>query len=123
MENNNSNPYPVTYSEFLTLINNYQKGIALNDTKSVWFSTEAIQALISQNKANGIRVYFARLDATDPQYPDQDTVLIVATTDQTDPQNPTAENSKDIFDMQKQTTTDYQGSAAGGGTLCPPRCG
>ena len=122
MEDNNSKPNEGTHSKIINLIKNHQKHIDQNDTESVWFSAAEIKALLSHNHVNGIRVYFARHDASHPTYPDRKTVVILPTTDHTDPQKPSPENSEDILSTGAQTAANFQVAALDSGTLCPPRC-
>ena len=56
MEDNNSKPNEGTHSKIINLIKNHQKHIDQNDTESVWFSAAEINALLSHNHVNGIRV-------------------------------------------------------------------
>ena len=93
MEYNNSNPNENSHSELKTLIENYKNIKVRNDTKSVWFSAAEIQELLAQDNVNGIRVYFARHHATHSQYPNRETVLLVPTANQTNPQKPSTENT------------------------------
>ena len=122
MEHDNSNPNKNNHSELKSLIENHKKNKDPNDTESVWFSAAEVKKLLEQDHVNGIRVYFARHHGTHLQHPNRKTVVLLPTTDQTNPQGPTPENSKDIVNSDSPIAANFQVPGSGGGTLCPPRC-
>jgi len=120
----NSNPNAENHAKFLKSINKYKDIVKEGDTTCVWFNVEDIQKLISQKNVNGIRIYFALHDGEPGQMhlANKKTVIIAATTDPTNPQDPKPETSKDMFDPEMQAANTFDIAAVSGGTLCPPRC-
>ncbi len=121
-----SNPNADNHAKFVELIKKYKDEIKDDDTVCVWFNAKEIKQLISQEDVNGIRIYFALHDgepADQKHLADKKTVIIAATTDRTNPEDPKAETSKDIFDPEMQSTNTFNFAVVSGGTLCPPRCG
>jgi hypothetical protein len=116
----NSNPNVEPHPRLRSIINNYQRNIDTNDTKSVWFSAADIRALLALDDVNGIRIYFARHEESDPHHPNKKTVVIIPTIDKSFPVDPQPESSKDAPDKGILTTANFQTS--NGGALCPPRC-
>lgn len=115
---------PIGYKEIEKMIKHYEEGIS-NDTTSAWVSIYDLMALISDNKANGIRLYFGRHSKDDPKYPGQHNVIFVATRDETDFQHPTTQNSFDLLDRNKLSVSDRQSYEGEGGDaipLCKPNC-
>lgn len=58
------------------------KGGALSETKSVWYSKEHIETLLSEIElmdANGLRIYFGAYDENHPIAPGQQCLLMVLT--------------------------------------------
>src|SRR3954454_4766901 len=88
MKHNTSNPNENSRTELKSLIDHNKNNKDPNDTESVWFSAAEIKRLLEQDHVNGIRVYFARHHGTHKLYPNRKTVVLLPTTDQTDPQNP-----------------------------------
>lgn len=113
---------PVTQSELQTLTANYLANIGNNKTQSVWFSASDIMSLIQQNSANGLRIYFGKYASNDPTYPNQLTVILLATNDVVNPQNPTTENSADIIGSNAPSLGSFANVGIEGDILCPPRC-
>jgi hypothetical protein len=115
---------PIGYKEIERMIGDYQDGIS-NDTTSAWVSIYDLMALISDNKANGIRLYFGRHPKDDAQYPGRHNVIFVATRDTTDFENPTTQNSVDLLNKDKVEVTERESFEGQGGDaipLCKPNC-
>jgi hypothetical protein len=108
----------------------------IKDTLSAWVSRKELEALLDDNKANGMRIYFGiHPDTRGDLNPDQDlygrhNVILVATIDSVSPENPTTENSvnqlKESTDPSEAnsiiTSGEYEGMGADYLSLCPPRC-
>jgi len=127
----NSHPLiPVVYEEITRMVGYYRATMpATDNTKSCWVSLNEIMALITDNKANGIRIYYGRHDNNDPNYPDysgRHNVILVSTYDAVSPINPTTQNSIDLlnYDATKGPVASVSYSGLGGDAipLCPPRC-
>lgn len=115
---------PIGYKEIEKMIQDYEDGIK-NDTTSAWVSIYDLLALISDNKANGIRLYFGRHSKDDTKYPGQHNVIFVATRDEKDFQHPTTQNSFDLLDRNKVELTEresYEGQGGDAIPLCKPNC-
>ena len=131
MSENSENPTPmapgegpISKREMNQLIKNYKKSMTFDDTQSVWFSVAGLMALIKHNNANGIRIYYGRHNEDDKTYPGRHNVILVATRDSKDPENPSAENSKNLLNNSDKINKDkpYKGQPLNFGALCPPRC-
>ncbi|TFF33373.1 hypothetical protein [Mucilaginibacter psychrotolerans] len=115
---------PIDYTDIERLKSNYQTKPPIFNTVSGWISIYELMALISDNKANGVRFYLSRHDEDDPTYPDQNTVVFVATLDSTNPGNPSTKYSKDLIDVKASVASDgsYTGMGSDMIPLCPPNC-
>lgn len=130
---------PIVKQEILKLIDHYRKDMRRNDTQSGWVSAEEILALINDNKADGIRIYFGRHKEKDEYYPDQLNVILVATKNSEPGAEATYKNSVDqlnefkangpvnsvTFNFPYQDYTDsgeYRGRGADTIPLCPQNC-
>ncbi len=103
----------------------------IEEAKSVWVSKKELLALLEDNKANGLRIHFGCHHESTNKDPKADmhglhTVILVATVDNVNPENPSTENS---VDQLKEGTTlgdssdSYGGSGGDGLPACPPTCG
>jgi hypothetical protein len=117
---------PVTPKEINRLVKNYKDTMADDDTRSAWFSIYELMALISDNKGNGVRIYYGRHDKDHKLYPKRHNVILVATRDADNPENPSSENSHDLLDPNVNgvgaNPASYKGMGLDMGPLCPPRC-
>lgn len=117
---------PVHPEEIALMVKNYKDTMPHDDTQSVWFSIYELMALIADNKANGIRIYYGRHHKNDAVYPGKHNVILVATRDAVNPGNPSWENSHDLLHYGKNAELakpkSYTGMGLDQGPLCPPRC-
>ena len=113
-----------------TIIRNYKqerwvnnsKHIGKEDSLSVWFTIEEIEAFLSKAKdqgADGLRLYFAAYSkdfAEQPLYADRQTIVMVATQ--------AKETEKGIVDKDVYVSTENGTSilAYNVGKICPPLC-
>jgi len=130
-ENNEDEPTffePIDYEEILKMVGHYREDLREGDTTSAWVSIYQLMSLISDNKANGIRIYFGRHAEDDKFFPGQHNLIFVATRDVKNPENPTTENSVDLLDKNKKAAGLAEGSVSYAGLgaekipLCPPHC-
>jgi hypothetical protein len=110
---------PTPLSQVKAMVKNYRQNSPADETTSAWVSVKEIQALISDNHANGIRIYYGRHDASGI-YPNMHNVILVATIDSNNPLNPTPEYSADQLSDVNTATFAQAGDDAI--PLCPPRC-
>jgi hypothetical protein len=118
---------PIGSAAIGSLIRNYKLGTTPDlDTKYAWFGVNALNALISHNNANGIRIYYGRHDDNHPSYAGRHTVVLVATVDSDNPEAPCSESSVDQLDPSKNPKPEknltFFGMGLDEGALCPPRC-
>lgn len=118
---------PIIYAEIVTMVGNYRNAVTGTDgIKSCWVSANELMALISQNKASGVRIYYGRHPEDGKPYAGKHNVILVSTYDNVTPQDPTTENSIDLLNYTPQTgpvnTVSYSGEGGDAIPLCPPRC-
>lgn len=130
---------PIVKQEILKLIGHYRKDMRRNDTESGWVSAEEILALINDNNADGIRIYYGRHKENDALYPDQLNVILVATKNSNAGSQATYKNSVDqlnefkangpvnsvIFNFPYEDYTkpgDYERMGVDAIPLCPQNC-
>ncbi len=105
----------------------------IEDASSAWVSRKDLEKLLNDNNANGLRVYYGchhESTNSDPakDYKGLHNIILVATKDDLDPENPTCENSKDQLkdeERKPQEATSIQNYAGAGADLfplCPPLC-
>ena len=104
----------------------------IEEASSMWVSRKELEALLNANKADGLRVYYGCHHASTHADPRKDylglhNLILVATKDSKDPENPTSETSVDQLWTVEAATVDgeptaYEGSAGEVTTLCPPIC-
>lgn len=117
---------PVSPSEITRMVQNYKATMTEDDTQSAWFSVSALMALINDNQATGIRIYYGRHEKDHPSYPGRHNLILVATKDAVTPENPCCETSLDQLDPERdahfQDGSSFRGGGMDWGPLCPPRC-
>ena len=101
----------------------------IEETKWTWVSKKELLALLEDNKANGLRIHFGCHNESTHKNPKDDmlglhNVILVATVDAVNPNNPTAQNS---IDQLKDSTeaisgNSYTGNGGDHTTSCPPVC-
>jgi hypothetical protein len=109
----------------------------IEEVRWAWVSRKEIEDLLNDNKGNGIRIYYGCHHKSTDMDPKKDylglhNLILVATRDEKNPDNPTADNSEDQLEESTDETKansititvmdDYTGMAADLLTLCPPRC-
>jgi hypothetical protein len=103
----------------------------IEEAKSTWVSKKDLLALLVDNNANGLRIYFGCHHESTHEDSAKDmlglhTVMFVATLDSSNPDNPTTENSidqlKDNMTAANIAGTSYTGSGGDNTTTCPPFC-
>jgi hypothetical protein len=108
----------------------------IEEVQSAWVSKKELLALLEDNKANGLRIHYGCHHESTHKDPKMDyhglhNVILVATLDSVNPDNPTMQNSVDqLKDATKdehpknmlQTTGDYAGKGGDLIPLCPPNC-
>lgn len=108
----------------------------IEEVQSAWVSKKELLALLEDNKANGLRIHYGCHHESTHKDPKMDyhglhNVILVATLDSVNPDNPTMKNSVDqLKDATKdehpkhmlQTTGDYAGKGGDLIPLCPPNC-
>jgi hypothetical protein len=108
---------------------NYEDKTIICDTVSAWVSVSEVLSLVAENNANGIRIYYGRHNDDDPKYPNRHNVILVATRDKSNPENPTTEESEDLLneDEDNGIVNSVSLTFAGVGDdtipLCKPNCG
>lgn len=114
-------PIPIDVLEMQALVKRHRTQYP-NEPISGWVSVNEILNLISNNDANGVRIYFGRHDKNDKDYPDMLTVFLVATHDTSSA--PTLENSIDVVSTTASSAgaTFYVGLGDDRIPLCPPKC-
>jgi hypothetical protein len=101
----------------------------IEEAQAGWISRADLNALLDDNAANGLRIYYGTHDeSTLPgsapyEFLGLHNVILVATVDSADPDNPTYQNSVDQLDQTK-TAADGTFKGMGGDLipLCPPAC-
>jgi hypothetical protein len=110
----------------------------ITDARSAWVSRKELEALLDDNNANGMRIYYGihhdHTPSTEINSPwnnyGRHNVILVATIDNVDSKNPTTENSKDQLKQSPNielansviTSGEYEGMGDDQLPLCPPRC-
>ncbi|MEP6950663.1 MAG: hypothetical protein ABI863_15365 [Ginsengibacter sp.] len=108
----------------------------IQEVESAWISKKELLALLEDNKANGLRIHYGCHHESTHKDPKLDyhglhNVILVATLDSVNPDNPTMQNSVDqLKDTAKdehpmstlQTTGAYTGKGGDLIPLCPPNC-
>jgi len=127
---------PIAYVQIENLKKNYNTNLPVLpdgnlDATSAWVSIYELNALIADNNANGIRIYYGRHGANDI-YPYHHGIVMVATYDSVTPQHPTTTNSVDLLNKDpKQGPVNsvsfsgdgpYTGNGDDAIPLCPPAC-
>lgn len=118
---------PVHPDDINRMVKNYRDSPSHDDdTQSVWFSIYELMALIGDNKANGVRIYYGRHEKDDKSYPGRHNVILVATRDSVNPANPACDTSIDLLTSEKNAgpavNASFKGMGLDWGCLCPPRC-
>jgi len=111
----------ITQKRFNDLKKNYQDLAPSNKTISGWVSLMEIVKLVSENNANGVRIYFGRYADDEQPYPGQNTVMLVATRGNADP---TTADSKDVLTQGATILVgdSFEGLPGDVIPLCPPAC-
>ncbi|MDQ2718566.1 MAG: hypothetical protein M3Z26_02210 [Bacteroidota bacterium] len=107
----------------------------IQEASSTWVSRKELESLLNDNNANGLRLYYGchhESTHNDPQkdYHGLHNIILVATKDDVDTENPTVENSKDqLNDIEQKPVAknemavqSYAGSGGDMLPLCPPNC-
>ncbi len=108
----------------------------IKDAKSAWVSRKELEALLNDNNADGMRIYYGcHFESTGDFNPHLDyhglhNLILVATKDKRDPENPKYEHSEDQLRVsenpQEANSVIFSGEYDGMGDdmlpLCPPRC-
>lgn len=111
---------PITLQRFRKLQQNYQTLDPSNKTISGWVSLIELMKLVSDNNANGVRIYFGRYEDGEQPYPGQNTVMLVATRGKADP---TTADSVDVLDEHATILLgNFTGLPGDVIPLCPPAC-
>ncbi len=106
----------------------------IQEVQSAWVSKKELLALLEDNNANGLRIHYGchhKSTHKDPKadYRGLHNVILVATIDSVNPDNPTTENSvdqlKDAGDARNAGDvifSSYAGTVGDLLPLCPPEC-
>ena len=104
----------------------------IEEAKSTWVSKKELLSLLEDNTANGLRIHFGCHHESTHIVPKKDmlgllTVILVATLDTVNPDNPTTENSidqlkDDNIREAESNTGSYAGSGGDNLPVCPPTC-
>ena len=108
----------------------------IEEVQSAWVSKTELLALLEDNNANGLRIHYGCHNESTSQDPAADylglhNVILVATIDSVNPDNPTTENSVDQLQdaagaqragIMSLTPGSYGGSGGDLISLCPPNC-
>ena len=146
---------PVSNAAFMKMKEEYEKTLRKSSTEnlrkkfpdrpwirevqSAWVSKKELLALLEDNNANGLRIHYGCHHESTHKDPKADyrglhNVILVATIDSVNPDNPTTENSVDQLKEAKNpedansitSTTSISGSYSGNAgdlvPLCPPQC-
>lgn len=111
------------------------KGVGRNETKSVWYSKEHVQTLLSEMdlmNANGMRVYFGSYEENHPFAPGQQCLLMMLTRQSANGSNediiyesePGFDERKNAGVNTRSTNTNEQATPKpfNYGSPCPPIC-
>lgn len=99
------------------------KRIGKEDSLSVWYSLEELEAFLAKAKdhgSDGIKIYFGAYDkkvAPEPMYEGRQTVVLVATKEK---ETETGVINKDVY---INTGNGNSILAFNAGRICPPMCG
>ena len=124
---------PIVKAEIQKLIGNYVRDMRPGDTRSAWVSAEEISALLKDNDADGIRIYYGRHKKDDKLFPDQHNVILVATKNSKPGSVPCYRSSVDQLNEFKSNGPvnsvtfnfhhgDYVGRGDDAIPLCPQNC-
>ena len=141
---------PVSNAAFMKMKEEYEKTLRKSSTEnlrkkfparpwiqeaqSAWVSKKELLALLEDNNANGLRIHYGCHHESTHKDPKADylglhNVILVATIDSVNPDNPTTENSvdqlKDAGDAKDAGGVIFGGYAGTAGDLlplCPPEC-
>jgi hypothetical protein len=107
----------------------------IQEVQSAWISKKELLALLEDNDANGLRIHYGCHHESTHKDPRKDyhglhNVILVATVDSINPENPTIKNSvdqlKDAGAKQPKSLAKTKGAYTGKGgdliPLCPPNC-
>lgn len=104
----------------------------IEEVQSAWVSKKELLALLEDNSANGLRIHYGCHNESTSQDPTADylglhNVILVATIDSVNPDNPTTENSldqlkDDNISKAESNTGSYTGSGGDALPTCPPTC-
>ena len=101
----------------------------IQEARSGWISRADLEALLSDNNANGLRIYYgshhkATMPGSAPfEFLGLHNVILVATVDSVSPDAPTFLNSVDQLDKTKLATDGtFKGMGGDLISLCPPAC-
>jgi hypothetical protein len=103
----------------------------IEEAKSLWVSKKELLALLEDNNANGLRIHFGCHHESTHEDTKKDmqglhTIILVATIDSVNPDNPTTQNSVDQLNDNLVKPKSGIGLYAGGGgdnlPICPPTC-
>jgi hypothetical protein len=121
-------PVVTPLSEITQMRTNYENSLlpSSKETRSGWVSAKEVFALVADNNANGIRIYFGRHERNDLEFPGQLNIILVATVDKVNPGDPTTTNSVDQLNPDALAgpvnTVSYTGMGDDRVPLCPPNC-
>jgi len=117
---------PTVYEDVMKMRDNYESTLPTGETRSGWVSAKEISSLLSDNLANGIRIYLGRHEDDDEEYPGRLNMILVATVDKVAPDNPKSQNSKDQLNPDAEIgpvgSVSYKGLGDDRVPLCPPNC-
>ena len=110
----------------------------IQEGKSVWVSKKDLLQLLEHNEANGLRIYYGCHHESTHDDPQMDSlglhnVILVATLDTVNPEEPTCKNSKDQLadkgtedtfnkDILTNASSLYKGNGGDSLPTCPPTC-
>ena len=119
----------------ITIRSKFPSRASIGQSSSIWISVNELIQLITDNRANGIRIYFGQhnqssLPSGKEEYEDLLTAIFVATRDTTNFENPTYQNSEDQLnedsDPEKANSFSVAGPFEGQGAdkvpICNPSC-
>jgi hypothetical protein len=112
---------------------------SIAEAQSAWVSKKELLELLEHNNANGLRIHYGCHHESTHSDPNADchglhNVILVATVDSVNPDNPTPGNSVDQLSdgnssntsavtIAVENTDSYGGNGGDALPLCPPNCG
>lgn len=101
----------------------------IEETKWCWVSKKELIALLEDNNANGLRIHFGCHHESTDADPKKNmlglhNIILVATKDAANLDNPTAQNSLDQLKDATEAVSgnSYTGNGGDHTTTCPPYC-